>query len=148
VTVRALSVAAVLCLAASPLLSGEPIVGVARVIDGDTIQIGQSRIRLAGIDAPEMAQEQGSASAWHLRAIVAQNRVSCAPQGHDRFSRTIATCSIDGGDIGREMVLAGQAIAYRRYSTAYVADELVAKSAKRGIWSGAFVEPEEFRRAR
>jgi endonuclease YncB( thermonuclease family) len=152
-----------LCCAAASAVFGfartstgqTPIVGVASVIDGDTIDIHGTRIRLHGIDAPESQQECaapdgkawrcGQQAALALSEEIGRGLVSCAPQGRDRYGRTIAVCSLGGADLNRWLVLAGWAVAYRHYSQDYVRDEEAAKAAKRGIWVGAFTMPWDWR---
>ena len=74
--------------------------------------------------------------------------VTCVPQSRDRYGRTVATCSTVASDIGAAMVRAGWAVAYRRYGHQYVADEEAARAERRGMWSGRFTEPEQWRRER
>ena len=74
--------------------------------------------------------------------------MTCVPQSRDRYGRTVATCSTAAGDIGAAMVRAGWAVAYRRYGHQYVADEEAARAERRGMWSGRFTEPEQWRRER
>jgi len=125
------------------------IAGYARIIDGDTLDISGTRIRLHGIDAPEstqacMAGEQvyrcGDRATQALADLVRGQTLRCDPMGMDRYRRTIAGCKIatTGQDIESWMVRQGFAVAYTRYSYAYVADELVARIARRGLWAGTF----------
>jgi endonuclease YncB( thermonuclease family) len=71
--------------------------------------------------------------------------VTCWPLDTDIFGRTVATCQVNGRDLGNIMVRRGQAIAYVRYSSKYLAAEAEARQAKRGLWAGSFEEPEDFR---
>jgi endonuclease YncB( thermonuclease family) len=133
------------------------IAGVPTVTDGDTLRIGDTRIRLFGIDAPEgkqtcerdgmpwlCGQEAGKA----LRELVAGVTVSCAEHDRDRYKRSVSVCTLaDGTDLGGFMVSNGYAVAYRQYSTRYVEAENHAREAKRGLWSGTFQRPWEWRRA-
>jgi hypothetical protein len=64
----------------------------------------------------------------------------------DRYGRMVAVCSVEGMDISKWMVMQGQAIAFRKYSLDYVADEDRAKAAKIGMWAGEFQDPSAFRR--
>lgn len=132
------------------------LVGQARVIDGDTIDVARTRIRLEGIDAPEMEQNCadpagtrwpcGRAAARALRAYLAGRELTCATDGLDRYGRVLATCALpDGSDLNAWLVQQGWALAYG-YGGAYNADEAEAQSAKRGIWSGNFLPPWEWRR--
>jgi len=137
-----------------PGLPSGPVTGKSRVIDGDTLDVGNRRIRLAGIDAPERAQQCtdptgqpspcGETARRTLADMVGQGPVTCAPIELDRYSRVVATCEFGGADLGEVMVGAGQAVANGRYAGL----ELEAKAAKRGIWSGTFERPADWRRAR
>ena len=131
------------------------LVGVASIIDGDTIEIHGHRIRLHGIDAPESAQtctRNGSAyrcgkdAAFALADKIGRGVVSCQQRDTDRYGRVVAVCSQGGIDLNRWMVREGHAIAYRKYSMDYVIAEGEAKAARAGIWAGEFVNPEDFRR--
>jgi hypothetical protein len=57
----------------------------------------------------------------------------------------LAVCSLDGADLNEEMVANGWAIAFRRYSDRYVADEARARAGKLGLWSSDFEPPQEYR---
>jgi endonuclease YncB( thermonuclease family) len=59
----------------------------------------------------------------------------------------VAVCKLsDRTDIGRVLVQQGFAMAFRRYSLDYVADEDVARVGRRGMWAGSFTSPSEWRR--
>ena len=68
--------------------------------------------------------------------------------GKDRYNRTLAQCRVGQDDIGGWMVQRGHALAYRRYSRGYVADEEAARLAKLGVWQGSFTKPWDWRRGR
>lgn len=124
-------------------------VGVASVIDGDTIEIHGQRFRLSGIDDPETEQlckdaegkayHCGQAAANALADFIGRHTLSCANVDIDRYHRIVAECSVGGADVGLYMVGSGLAVAYRKYSTAYVPKEDSAHAS--GIWSGAFDMP-------
>ena len=132
------------------------LTGSARVVDGDTIWIGETKVRLHGIDAPEMKQECtsqdgtsylcGEASTNALRAIAGYDYVRCEGNTYDQYIRLIAVCYAHGVDLNAEMVRLGWALAYRRYSKDYVSAEMEAQEAKRGMWAGEFEMPWEWRR--
>ena len=134
----------------------EPITGPARVIDGDTLDVAGTRIRLHGIDAPEAQQScQDSAGQPYrcgerateaLVRKIGQAAVACEARDVDRFGRVVAVCRLDGEDLSAWLVSQGWAIAYRRFSTDYVGFEEVARAERRGIWSGTFMKPERWRR--
>jgi len=127
------------------------LTGPAKVIDGDTIVVAGELIRLHGIDAPELDQtfswrgEQvvcGTMSLAALEALIAGVKVRCEVVERDRHGRLVAKVfSPNGVDIGRRLVSAGWALAYRRYSKDYVAAENEARKARRGMWRGTFVKP-------
>ena len=131
------------------------VAGRARVIDGDTIDVQSVRIRLFGIDAPESAQSCregsrrwpcGERATRALSGRIGGQSVACEERDQDRYGRIVAVCHHDGQDVNAWMVHQGWAMAYRRYSTAYVDQEAAARRAKRGIWSGDFVSPWNWRR--
>jgi len=129
--------------------------GPARVVDGDTLIIGSQSVRIEGIDAPEDGQNCSRANGrqWacgaqatrRLRQLSAKG-VSCVGSEFDAYDRLIASCMADKADIGQTMVLNGMALAYRRFSKRYVADEAIARNARRGVWEGPFVEPWQWRK--
>lgn len=134
----------------------EPITGTASVIDGDTIEIHGQRIRLFGIDAPESSQfcvrptgdrwRCGQQASFALADRIGRATVSCTPRDRDHYGRVVAVCFKENEDINRWMVANGWAVAYRQYSTNYVADEDVAKSGRVGIWFSSFDMPWNWRR--
>jgi len=148
--------ASVLLCAGSPAMSLE-LSGRAVVVDGDTLALGAETLRLFGIDAPEAGQictdgagrdyDCGAAATRALEAMVAGGRIDCSGDGRDRYGRLIAICRRDGRDLNREMVAAGWARAFLRYSGAYAAEESGAASARRGLWAGGFEAPWDFRQA-
>ena len=135
--------------------SGEMLNGTARVIDGDTIVIGDTRIRLYGIDAPESGQmcsdagghdyPCGAQATQALANRIGSVPVACRARDRDRHGRIVATCSISGNDLAAFMVRSGHAIAYRRYSQDYIHIEERARNAGRGIWQGRFIAPADWR---
>lgn len=143
-----------LLLAAPGFAHAEPITGRASVIDGDTIDIHGTRIRLHGIDAPESRQSCvvggkrwrcGQRAAFALANKIGKRPVSCEPKDRDRYNRVVAVCRAGGIDLNAWMVAEGWALAYRRYSADYMRQEGEASRAKVGIWQGDFVPPWEWR---
>jgi endonuclease YncB( thermonuclease family) len=120
-----------LLLLSFPVNAQAPLAGTASVIDGDTIEVHGTRIRLHGIDAPESRQECrrpdgttwrcGQQAALALSDHIGRRPVSCKPPDRDRYGRVIATCSLSSGELNRWMVANGWAVSYRRYSLDYVA---------------------------
>jgi len=143
------------------------ISGTALVTDGDSIKINNKRIRLVGIDAPELKQTCqnglteypcGEMSKKWLKLLVEDFQITCSYSEIDRYKRILGVCyigniestafkkKIKSLELNSMMVKSGNAVAYRKYSDAYIKDEEYAKIHKRGIWIGKFDMPWEFRR--
>lgn len=124
--------------------------GLARAVDGDTLVLGGVRIRLAGLDAPELAQdcevrgEPAPCGRQALDALAGMARTPFVCQGstRDQYDRLLATCSAGGRDVGAAMVRAGRAVAYG----AYQAEEAEAHRHNLGVWAGGFQRPSNWRR--
>lgn len=123
--------------------------GRAVAVDGDSLEIGALRVRLKGIDAPELHQTCGREGEDYacgrrardaLRAMVAPG-VSCSGSERDRYDRFLARCTVDGRDINRAMVSSGWAVAFG----AYDAEERMAREARVGLWAGDFQNPRDWR---
>lgn len=136
---------------------GQYIIGPARVVDGDTIDIAGTRIRLEGIDAPEASQtcERRDGSKWPCGRAAAKaltelvgSEVECARHGTDKYDRMLGLCSANGQDINRAMVKSGLAWAFVKYSTRYTAEEGAARANLSGIWQGKAEAPWNFRQHR
>jgi len=130
----------------------DDLFGQASVVDGDTLEIHGTRIRLWGIDAPETTQlcrgddslpyRCGAKAANDLDAFIARRPVSCTPISLDQYGRTVATCTVDGADLGQWLVSNGLALDWPNYSKGmYGAVQHEAELAGRGIWSGSYVQP-------
>lgn len=141
----------------SPFAKATDISGVARVVDGDTLRIGTQTIRLYGIDAPESGQDClrkngssyncGELSEKALKALV-RKKTSCSGTEFDNYDRLIAICRAEGVEINRELVRKGYALAFRKFSEKYIADEQMAEAATVGMWAGSFETPADFRAKR
>lgn len=133
----------------------ERIAGKPKIIDGDSFEIGTTQVRLFGVDAPEGRQSCtraerpwrcGDAAADKLRELVGSATISCVQRDVDDYGRIVAQCRRGSTDLAEEMARAGFALAYRRYSDAYVDEENEARAARRGIWASEFAKPEDWRR--
>jgi hypothetical protein len=82
---------------------------------------------------------------WTPRRSFKPLRITDDLTGTDVYKRHLGSCSVGGEDVSRWLVCNGWGLAFRRYSTAYVADEDYARVQKRGLWSGAFIAPWEWR---
>lgn len=132
------------------------IAGRAAVIDGDSLTLDGRRLRLEAIDAPELAQDCerngvawacGEAAATALRRLIGNREVTCRWRERDRYRRLVARCATNGVDLNRAMVESGFALAYRRHGQDYVDAEDEARRARRGVWSGSFTPPWDWRPA-
>ena len=132
-------------------VSGKPY-----IIDGDTIKILNIKIRLHGIDSPEIKQncKDSDGILWRcgldakqaLLDLVYSQIVTCIGSKQDRYKRLIAKCYVNNQNIESFMAKNGWAIAYRKYSLDYVGEEKIAKNKKVGIWGGEFIDPSTWRK--
>ncbi len=148
-------------------LLAEEIIGTPKVVDGDTVHIKNFKIRLEGIDAPEMKQKCkkeflkissiigfifykdyncGEVSKEKLKTKIKESEIKCISSSKDRYKRHIATCFMGQTNLNQWMVRSGYAIAYRRYTKKYTPDEDFAKENKLGLWNGKFINPEKWRK--
>ena len=128
---------------------------VTRVFDGDTLWVlplpeGRYRkLRLDGLDAPEICQDGGVASRDALSARVLQQVVTVRERATDDYGRALVRLEVAGADVGTWMVAQGMAWFYRwRHSDGpYAEDEAQARAQKRGLFAAAAPEvPRDFRR--
>ena len=81
------------------------IIGKCHVVDGDTIHIGKHKIRLAGINAPELYEPYGQQAKWALVKLCKGRIITAYPDGEKSYERIVATCFLDDGrDLAAEMV--------------------------------------------
>jgi endonuclease YncB( thermonuclease family) len=129
--------------------------GPALVIDGDSIRIDRTEIRLHGIDAPEAKQmcrlkgkdwACGKAATETLSFLLIDHSIRCTWIDRDRYERALATCFRKDTNLNDMMVGVGMALAYRKYSDTYVEQEEAAKAAERGLWEAEFIPPWDWRR--
>ncbi|EJQ4959960.1 thermonuclease family protein [Campylobacter upsaliensis] len=133
---------------------------VSKVIDGDTIEllaktskenpynhIIKLKIRLYGIDAPELKQAYGKEAKEFLSALVLKQEVSLIIENKDKYERIVGTIFLKGKDINKEMVKNGYAHAYESFSKKYLAEQADAKMFKLGLWQDEkAVKPSDFRK--
>jgi endonuclease YncB( thermonuclease family) len=129
----------------------QQLVGAFRAADGDSLVLGKQRLRLVGIDAPELSQtctragvswDCGRQARIALAERVRDRTTRCDGSRQDKYQRLLVTCRNGDGDINAAMVSSGMAVAFGTYES----EEAAAKAAQRGIWSGTFVMPSEWRR--
>ncbi len=130
--------------------------GQPRVIDGDTLDIRGERIRLFGIDTPELGQpwwdkdgnehDAGVSARDALASLIDGKRLSVKVLREDKYRRSLAIVKVDGRDIARSLVRRGWAFASPG-STRYRRTENAARRRRRGFWRGEVMMPWEFRAA-
>lgn len=114
---------------------------VVSIADGDTITIlvdkQQVKVRLEGIDAPEKGQPWGTKARERLADLVHEKTVRVVVTGKDRYGRSLGTVHVGETNVNAEMVKAGLAWHYKRFSKdrEFAVLELEAREAKRGLWS-------------
>lgn len=143
---------------ARPAAADDVIEGRARIIDGDTLEIGARRFHLAGIDAPEAEQRcQRQGKSWQcgreatyaMAALLETHWLTCWYTGTDAAGDALAECRMGGPQgpiVNEEFVRRGWALVLPSARARYAAAEAAARAAKRGMWSGSFVAPWEWRR--
>lgn len=126
---------------------------------GDSMMVGGTLVRLADVDAPELAQRCrtvrdrswrcGQAARNALRRITGRSVVTCTVSGQDDAKRAIATCTIGDRDIAEELVLQGMAFAAGGvFASPYAGAEATARDGGRGVWQGESQHPADYRAAR
>ena len=127
-----------------------------KIVDGDTIVLNGEKIRLSGIDAPELKQtcmngDQkvfcGKLAKMLLVKKIGNKTPECIREGKDVYKRTLAECFINGESLSAFLVRSGYAFAYLKYSDKFIKDEEFAKKNKLGMWSMKFEYPWDFRKS-
>lgn len=122
------------------------------MVDGDTINVDQTRLRLLSMDAFEIDQtctrgnreyRCGEESTRTLIKLIGQRQVHCEGGQLDRYKRPLVRCTVSGVDLGQEMVRLGWALA--EYGTEYRADEESARAGHLGAWAGTFQRAKAWR---
>lgn len=126
--------------------------GTAHVIDGDSLRVDGREVRMQGIDAPEGRQSCirngatwacGEAARMHLTGLIGGRHVVCRGDKDDQHGRLLGVCVVDGRSLNGAMVEDGFAVSYGDF----MAEENRARTAGRGLWSGTFERPRDWRRA-
>jgi endonuclease YncB( thermonuclease family) len=137
----------------------DDLIGQASVIDGDTLEIHGTRIRIFGIDAPESDQlcrngeselyRCGQKASNALFDFIARRPVECIEVDRDRYKRAVSVCTVGGTDVADWLVRNGLALDWPQYSKGGYADaQAEAKREQRGMWGGSFKEPWNYRACR
>ena len=132
--------------------------GPAKIVDGNTLAIGSTNVRLFGIKAPEkealcsLPSGEKTACGFEatagLRKLISGGPVTCQPQGSARNGQTVAVCSAGAvSDIGSEMVARGYA-AEDASGGRYASQQQQAKASHLGIWNDGRVSPNAAKRSK
>jgi endonuclease YncB( thermonuclease family) len=118
-----------------------------RVVDGDTLRLGDRTLRLSGIEAPPRGLrctdgegrgfDCGAASAEALARLVSGRDLVCRVNGRDRFGRALGACSAGTANVNASLVDGGWARASEA-GGGLAAAEAAARAARRGLWAGRF----------
>lgn len=129
------------------------LVGMAQVIDGDSLTVGGGEVRLKDIDAPEGQQtctrdgrewDCGEEARRALQRLIGGQKVTCRSVERDKHDRYLGYCEAGGRRLNAAMVASGFAVSYGGFR----AEEREAKSKGIGIWSSQFQMPREWRHQR
>ena len=135
------------------------LAGQSYVVDGDTFVKNGVKYRLWGIDAPELSQSCqnqvgesyscGLKAKKHLQNLMAGREIECRQMARaKKETRLVARCFLDGKDVGQMMVQDGWATEYKFFSKGiYTSEENEARSNGRGLWSGYFENPRDWRKS-
>ena len=130
--------------------------GKAFIIDGDTLKINDTKIRLVGVDAPEISQKckihghiENCGEIVKLRLVQATSNeiITCYNHGKDFYGRVLAECYVNDININKWLLREGLAVYY--YSKdfkSYKILESLAKQEKLGLWDSEFQNPKEYRK--
>ncbi|MBO7556841.1 MAG: thermonuclease family protein [Alphaproteobacteria bacterium] len=125
------------------------------VVDGDSLELGEKRIRLLGIDSPEYRQfcynakhqkyDCGIEAKRYLEDLIGTQQVRCEEESKDIYERSLSVCFAGDVNLNAEMIRAGWALPYREEGDKYLSLEKQAKVNKKGVWQGRFMRPELYR---
>lgn len=135
--------------------SGDTVTGRARVLSGDTLRVGETSIKLDGIEAPVRQQDCtkldgrrwscGSAAIEGLKRLVQGRQVACEISTSEPGQPAHATCRAGDRDIAAELVRRGHVFPETGLFARYTAEESEARAASAGLWQGEADRPADFR---
>lgn len=130
--------------------------GKAFIIDGDTLKINDTKIRLVGVDAPEISQKckirghvENCGEVVKLRLVQATSTkdVTCYDHGKDYFGRILGECYVEDLNINKWLLREGLAVYYyNKDFKSYKIFEILAKQDKVGLWDSEFQNPKDYRK--
>ncbi|MDR1694992.1 MAG: thermonuclease family protein [Lactobacillaceae bacterium] len=123
-----------------------------KVLDGDSLIINDSEVRLIGVDAPEYRQicfdeeeiiyDCSEEAKNALVEIINGGKIECVKLGKDIYDRNLSECFTEELNINIELLKSGWAVLYRSEEKTYVKAQREARENKRGLWRGRFMKPE------
>lgn len=133
--------------------AGQTIEGMATVIDGDELRVGDRLVRLFGIAAPEISANYGPDARLYLDGLAGGQRVRCKEVDRTENNESIAICSIDGTDLAPELLAQGLAAVYRigasstlaerELAARYDLEESDSRARKLGLWAPHNAAPKD-----
>ena len=122
-----------------------------RVLDGETLRVGQQVLRMHALKVPErgraacrdaagQALDCGVAAAAALAGLVGGRDVTCELRGVDGHGRPLGTCQAGGVDVNASLVAAGWARADSGAAPALGGIEAAARQGGRGLWQSPDAE--------
>ena len=137
--------------------NAQTLIGTAQAIDGATVAINDTTIRLWGVDSPDIDQTCrkpneppwpcGKVARTALAVLTKDQTLNCTDKGQDSVGRAVATCALAGGsDLGSMMVNLGYAIDWPESGGFYQYEQELARTSRRGVWAGTFDLPWDWRR--
>ena len=130
-------------------------VGVPRIVDGDTVQFGEVKVRMEGIDAPQTDQlcldeagvrwKCGVTAREQLKALAGNKSWKCYVIRKSVYGRLVARCRVDRQDIALQMIRNGWAMVSAAAPVTYLAGQQEATDKGAGLWAGAFIAPLDWR---
>jgi endonuclease YncB( thermonuclease family) len=125
--------------------AGQTIEGMATVIDGDELRVGDSLIRLFGIAAPDISSNLGPDARLYLQGLADGRHIICTEVDRNIEEQSIAICTIEDTDLATELLAQGLAAVYRigapptpeerELAARYDTEEADARERKLGIWA-------------
>jgi endonuclease YncB( thermonuclease family) len=125
--------------------AGQTIEGMATVIDGDELRVGDSMIRLFGIAAPDISSNLGPDARLYLDGLAGGRHIICTEVDRNLADQSVAICTIENTDLATELLAQGLAAVYRvgapptmeerELAARYDTEEADARAHKLGIWA-------------
>ena len=123
------------------------VAGQVRVVDGETLRLGERVVRLHGLRAPARGEncaapggdrfDCGAAAAERLAGLVLDRAVECRLRGRDSFHRALGVCVAGETELNAALVAAGYALADGEGTPDLAQRETEARSGRQGLWAAS-----------